>query len=86
MITWGNVPIDHQNGIITGYLVYIKESMSGLWASPVTVQQQTYEKTGLKYWTLYDVKVAAKTSIGPGSESNVSQIRTGEDSKMLFYE
>ena len=85
MITWGHVPIGHQNGIITGYLVYIKESISRLWPSPITVHQQTYEKTGLKFWTFYDVKVAAKTSVGPGSQSNVSQIRTEEDSKILIY-
>ena len=79
------MPIDHRNGIITEYQVYIRESTpDAVWPSPITVQQQSYEQKGLKFWTLYDVKLAAITSVGPGIQSNVFKIRTDEDSKICL--
>ena len=78
------MPIDDRNGIITRYNVYIKKSIDSAWPAARTQQQQSYEKTGLLYWTIYDVKLSAKTSKGEGVQSNVTQIRTDEDSESFI--
>ena len=79
-VTWDDVPSDHQNGIITGYKVYIKKAMG---ESSWTVHELTgkaFTKSGLDLWTFYDVKVSAKTSVGEGTISDVTRARTDEDS------
>ena len=82
-VQWGDVPQDHRNGIITGYKFEIRKS-SGSWQSPVSITDKFYEKTGLAYWTLYDVRVLAETSIGEGAKSEILVVRTDEDSKLSF--
>lgn len=83
LIEWKNVPLTDSNGIITNYKVYVKESTSRAWGNPATVVQQSYEKRGLKYWTIYDFKISASTSMGEGGTSEPSQIKTDEDSRYL---
>ena len=80
-VTWDDVPIDHQNGIITGYRVYIrKEGSSGAWSVDDTSSKQ-WSKSGLDLWTIYDIKISAKTSVGEGPKSSIVKVRTDEDGK-----
>ena len=83
-ISWEDVPKEHQQGIILDYKVYIKLSTSGSFPTPAIVSSKSYEKTGLHYWSIYDIKIAARTSAGTGEESDILQVRTDEDSKSVF--
>ena len=85
-ISWDDVPAEHQNGIITGYKVYIrKEGSSGTWYKEDTSSKQL-SKSGLDLWTTYDVKISAKTSIGEGVKSTIVKVRTDEDGKRQFWD
>ena len=84
IVSWDDVPIEHQNGIITGYKVYLrKDGNSGQWATEDTSSKQ-WSKSGLELWIFYDIKISAKTSIGEGSVSAVVKVRTDEDSRGHF--
>ena len=80
-ITWEDIPKEERNGIILNYEVYMKLSSSGSYHSPTIVSSKSYVKTGLQYWTLYDIRIAGNTSAGRGVMSNTLQVRTDEDSK-----
>ena len=83
-VTWDDVPLDHQNGIITGYRVYIRKQESvGEWLADDTSIKQ-WSKSGLEFWTLYNITVSAKTSAGEGVQSAIVEVRTDEDGKMLY--
>ena len=76
---WDDVPVEDQNGIITGYRVYLKKVGSpGEWMVEDR-NEKTYSKSGLDLWTLYDVKISAKTSVGEGTLSEAVRVRTDED-------
>ena len=80
-VTWDDVPAEHQNGIITGYTVYIrKHGSNGGW-SHEEINGKNWRKSGLDLWTIYDIMIAAKTSVGEGVKSVVVSVRTGEDGK-----
>lgn len=87
MISWGDVAFSDRNGIITDYIVTLMKTSTGAWISTDLLPQgqHSYAKTGLKYWTVYDVIVSARTSVGQGPSSNPIQIRTDEDSKLLIW-
>ena len=85
-ITWEDVPKEHRNGIILDYKVYMKLSTSGSFPTPTIVSSKSYEKAGLQYWTIYDIRIAARTSVGTGEKSNILQVRTDEDSKSCFHQ
>ncbi|XP_065064517.1 neogenin-like [Rhopilema esculentum] len=78
-VSWNDVPSDHQNGIITGYKVYIKKAIGNNPWTSYEVTGKSFTKSGLDFWTFYDVKVSAKTSVGEGTISNVTKARTDED-------
>ena len=81
VVAWGDVPAEHQNGIITGYRVYIKKNESSeMWSQEDTNSKQ-WSKSGLDFWTFYDIKISAKTSVGEGVQSAVVSVRTDEDGK-----
>lgn len=86
LVEWSDVPKSDRNGIIIEYKVYVKESTSAAWQGQdtIAVPGRLFEKTGLKHWTNYDVKVAASTAQGEGVISDVIQIRTDEDSEFQF--
>ena len=81
VVTWSDVPTEHQNGIITGYRVYIKKHGSGGGKSQEDTDSKRWSKAGLDFWTLYDIKISAKTSVGEGVKSVAVSVRTGEDGK-----
>lgn len=77
------MPFEDRNGMITGYKIDVKERKSKIWHKPLyaSENQWSYEKFGLKYWTVYDIKISAMTSIGAGAKSDTFQIKTDEESK-----
>ena len=84
IVTWNDVPAEHQNGNITGYKVYIRNIGSeGGWESEET-SQKTFSKSGLDLWTFYDIKISAKTSVGEGVQSNAVTVRTDEDGECCY--
>ena len=81
VVTWNDVPTEHQNGIITRYRVYIRKSgSSGGWSQEDTNNKQ-WSKSGLDFWTFYDIQISAKTSKGEGVQSSIVKVRTDEDGK-----
>eukprot|EP00795_Rhopilema_esculentum_P002629 gene2630-826_t len=78
-VSWDNVPSDHKNGIITGYKVYIKKAIGDHPWTSYEVTGKSFTKSGLDLWTFYDVRVSAKTSVGEGTISNATRVRTDED-------
>ena len=85
IVTWNDVPAEHQNGNITGYKIYIKkaEIQEEGWEIEET-SQKTLSKSRLDLWTLYDIKISAKTSVGEGVQSNAVTVRTDEDGEYCF--
>ena len=77
-VTWDDILKEDQNGIVTGYKVYIRKLGSSSWAVS-TVTSKSYQKSGLDLWAFYEIKVSGKTSIGEGVKSAVVQVRTDED-------
>lgn len=83
-VHWNDVPFEHQNGIITGYKVYIRKSgHDGEWDT-VEVTTKHCSFTGLDLWTLYDVNVSAITSVGEGVQSDAVKVKTDEDGLCSF--
>ena len=81
VVTWDDVPAEHQNGIITGYRVYVRKSGSSEGWSEQDVGDKQFSASGLDFWTFYDIKISAKTSVGEGVQSAVVSSRTDEDCK-----
>ena len=80
-MTWNEIPFDHQNGIILGYRIYIRKGGSiGGWFVADT-SEKYFTKAGLELWTMYDVKVSGRTSVGEGNLSEVFRVRTDQDGK-----
>ena len=78
-VIWDDVPVEDQNGIITGYRVYLKKVGSpGEWMVEDR-NEKTYSKSGLALWAFYHVKISAKTSVGEGTPSAPFRVRTDED-------
>lgn len=74
MIKWNPVPLDYQNGFITGHSIFyraVAEAEEDLVGTPtfrIEVGPTTYERllTGLTSFTEYDVIVLAHTIKGDG--------------------
>lgn len=78
-VTWDDILKEDQNGIITGYKVYLRKR-GGSWTVS-TVPTKSYVKSSLDLWAFYEIKVSGKTSIGEGVKSAVVEVRTDEDRK-----
>ena len=76
--TWDIIPVPFQNGIIRSYNISYKLNASSAdWMfTSVDSQKLKVEIGNLQYYTLYDVKVAGRTSIGLGPYSAPVSIRT----------
>ena len=64
-LSWEPPPLDQQNGIITGYLVYVltvNRQTLGIHSS----YNRTFTVTSLKEHTSYKFEIAARTQIGVG--------------------
>ena len=82
-VSWGLIQNEKRNGIITGYAVlYRKKSSSEDWKreglGPLT---RILLVGNLLFYTIYEFKVAGKTSGGEGPFSNPVDIRTDADGK-----
>ena len=78
-VTWGLVPTEEQNGVISGYnIMYKAKKDSGNAWKNITVSSRTriLNITGLEYYTMYNVKMAGINSVGIGVYSNITDIRT----------
>ena len=69
-IEWGEVPCPDQNGVITGYSVQYGAVGSGNTPQTATVDGDSsggsIRLSGLEPATVYEYRVAAMTSAGPG--------------------
>ena len=86
-VTWNEVPVIDQNGIITQYEVeYNQSTFSGATMyNTTTVDSSTFtvDLTGLEEYVEYSIRVRAYTSVGAGPYSDVVIERTQEDGKCL---
>ena len=83
LVLWDKVPVDQQNGNITGYTITYQSQTGGhngnVRAGPDDRQK---ELTGLKEYVDYNITVFASTVKGDGPHSTpVLVIRTDQDSK-----
>ena len=83
IVLWDEVPVEEQNGIITGYTITYQsqtENHNGnVFAGPSDRQKSI---TGLKEYVNYNITVFASTVKGDGPHSSpVLVVRTDQDSK-----
>ena len=83
-VTWGEVPLEKRHGLIRMYIIYykLKNAPEKDWA--YTSTSASVNKTsifGLKYWSIYNIRVAAKTT-KEGVKSDAVFARTDEDGEM----
>ena len=83
LVTWDEVPVEQQNGIITVYTITYQsrtENHNGSVAAGPSDRQKNI--TGLKEYVYYNIIVFASTVKGNGPHSTPSIIvRTDQDSK-----
>ena len=82
---WEPVPEEHQNGRISNYTVKYREKMANSGWKNLTVSSPNMQiiVCDLDFYTLYEFKIAASTSVGLGPFSNVTEIRTDADGAFL---
>ena len=83
-MTWGKVPFEDRNGIIRKYVIYykLKSAQEKDWTfKEESGSVNTSLVIGLKHWSFYEVKVAAKT-IKEGNKSEAVLARTDEYGKI----
>ena len=82
-MSWDQVPVEQENGIITGYTITYHsktENDNGTVVAGPSERQKTI--TGLKEYVNYNIRVFASTAIGDGPLSSpVLVVRTDQDSK-----
>ena len=82
-VSWGLVPTSDRNGIVTQNIVYYKlqSSLPTEWRTlEVSTPANSTIIYGLKHWSFYFIKVAAKTNkVGVASKEIL--MRTDEDSE-----
>lgn len=85
-IEWDLVPEEDRNGVITRYIVsYKAKGASSRWQEIiVNYSISTLQIGSLEYYTLYEFKIAAETSINRGPFSNITDIRTDADCKIIL--
>ena len=87
-VSWNEVPVDQQNGVILGYHIFYKALPSGEELNEtVSNTTLTVNLTGLQEFVQYNISVAALTSHGTGPQSAALFVFTAEDSKYsrTFY-
>lgn len=80
-LTWGPPTLEHQNGIIIGYVVTVGNLDTGLISSSSTSLEQ-FVLSSLTPDSQYRVKVAAQTSAGSGPYSEVITLHIDIGSKL----
>ena len=85
LVSWGQVPLLDQNGVILSYTVTYTSSRSGsAQTKNVTAPANQTTLTALNEHTDYSITVFASTSKGGGTESTPIVIITDEDSKFVI--
>ena len=85
LVSWGQVPLLDQNGVILSYTVTYTSSRSGSAKTKiVTAPANQTTLTGLNEHTEYSITVFASTSKGGGTKSAPIVIITDEDSKFVI--
>ena len=85
MVTWGEVPAIHQNGIIINYDIRVEplQFTGELETETINTTNLSASITGLKENIEYNISVRAYTSVGPGPYSDPVTERTSENG--MFY-
>ncbi|XP_041942482.1 receptor-type tyrosine-protein phosphatase delta-like isoform X6 [Alosa sapidissima] len=88
-LAWGEVPLGDRNGVVLSYLVCYQGNGSATGNDSggevcVSVEERTVTLTGLQADSVYDVRVCAHTSKGPGPYSPPVQVRTGSLEEEVF--
>ena len=83
-MTWQPPPPEHQNGIITAYVVNVSLEDNDTIVQHYTTSSPSLTLVGLHPFSTYMVVVAAETGVGRGPFSSGLRIYTPEDSK-IFY-
>ena len=83
VLTWQPPPEDQLNGVLTGYLVNVTETETGVqYQISADTSQYTFE--GLHPFYRYSFIVSAIT-IGPGPFSGIFTIQMPQDGAMILY-
>ena len=80
-MTWQPPPPEHQNGIITSYVVSVFLEDNDTIVQQYTTSSLSVTLVRLHPFSMYMVAVAAETGVGSGPFSSGFTIRTPEDSK-----
>ena len=84
-VSWGQVPVSDQNGVISSYTVtYMALPAGSSQTKGVTAPANQTTLTGLNEYTNYSITVFASTSKGGGIESTPIVVITDEDSKFVI--
>ena len=79
---WTPLPLNQQNGIISGYVIhYLEDGQEQSVSVPSYVLEYTFEAIP---YTEYVLSVAAVNSVGLGPFSATVEVRTPEDSKYHY--
>ena len=84
-MTWQPPPSEHQNGIITAYVVNVYLEDNSTIFQQYTTSSLSVTLLGLHPFSTYMVTVAAKTGVGSGPFSSGLRIYTPEDGKIFDH-
>ena len=84
-MTWQPPPPEHQNGIITAYVVHVSLEDNETLVQQYTTSSLSVTLVGLHPFSTYMVVVAAETSVGRGPFSSGLRIYTPEDGKIFYH-
>ena len=80
-ISWGPPPYEDQNGVIISYTISVSVQETGE-SFTYTTSDTTYSFTALKPYRMYNITIAASTSVGTGPLSAVFTVATPQDSEL----
>ena len=84
VVKWGDVPKEHQNGMIEGYKVYYGSDTRSLGQYKLISNNSTFTTTltELRKFVLYHIQVLAYTRLGDGIPSTPPvRVQTFQDGK-----
>ena len=82
LVLWDEVPLEQQNGMITGYTItYQSQTEHHNGDVPAGPSDRQKEITGLKEYVDYNITVFASTVKGRGPSSTPALVKTDQDSK-----
>ena len=82
LVLWDEVPVEQQNGIITGYTItYQSQTENDNGNVPAGPDDRVKNITGLREFVDYNITMSTSTAKGAGPSSPVIVVRTDEDSK-----